>query len=177
MRGTKDVLKMFPTIFQLLLGFLVVDYFVFLWDNTAYFSTWRDNVNAEKVRRTVDTWFGDDGTNLGRYLMVFFVYAIATYIATIKYGNSAWTLSGPISVLTFATIVQLILRFTNKYNGNFSPNGTYCNSSDTSVGCRSWNWISTLTDLFLNQYEYSDMFTGIVLGISVGFLSVYLYNL
>jgi hypothetical protein len=170
-RATKQVLKMFPTIFQLLLGYLVLDYFVYLWDNSTFFTSWRNNVEAEKVRRTVDTWFADDQTQLGRYLVVALVYGTATYLTTIKYGKSLWTLAGPVSVFAFVTIIQLILRFLNKYNGDINPNGSYC--SDNSLGCSSWRWVSSLTDVTLGYYSYSDSVNNIIIGIVAGFFIGY----
>lgn len=164
MRGTKDILKMVPTIFQLLLGYLIIDYFIYVWDYSDYFSNWRNNVNAEKLRRSLDAWFGDDYTNIGRTIVVFLIYATATYISTIKYGKSLWTLSGPLAVLTLVLIIQLILRYTNKYNGD-NDNGTRC--TDQSLGCESWYWISYWTDYLNGVYGYT---LYIVLGIFAGFI-------
>lgn len=158
-----------PTFLQFILAFFVIDFFVYMWDYAAVFQPWRDNAQAEKVRKTLDTSFSTEQDSNGRLFILALVYGIAAYISAKKYGRNVKALSGPVAIAVICILIQYFMRLGDKFqmeNGDDSCNG------DTSVGCEIQFWVSSwINQVFLGDQYDNDTNTIIVVATLLGYMA------
>lgn len=163
---TKDILKMIRPFFQLFVTFILLDYFLFLWNNTAWLASWRANGTAQQIKYTLDYFFGSANNDTGRTVILMLLYACVTYVSSRMYGKSVLSLAGPVTLALAAGALMLVLRLVGEYNaGDNNPSGSCGESS--ALGCQSWTWLSDWTGEILGANNQ----TAILLGMIAGFLT------